>query len=172
MKYLLAGEESNRLLFRALVASDYLAWLPFHEEPLSSQFWEGLPSDPETPCQQQFDSIFERYNYNMGGMNALICKETNRLVGLCGLLVQIVDGIKELEIGYSILPEHWGIGYATEAAKKCKEVAFYNMWASHLIAIIHVDNLPSKKVAVKTGMHLNRTTTYKNNPVDIYRINH
>lgn len=170
MKYLLAGEESDRLLFRKIVASDYDAWLPFHQEPLSSQYWNGLPKDPGTACQQQFDTIFERYANNTGGMNALVCKSSGSLIGICGLLVQRVDGMKELEIGYSILPKFWNYGYATEAAQKCKEVAFKNEWVPYLISIIHVDNLPSKKVAVKLGMQLQRTTTYKKNPVHIYRI--
>ena len=170
MKYLLAGEESDRLLFRTIVASDYDAWLPFHQEPMSSQYWTGLPKDPNTACQQQFDAIFERYANHTGGLNALLSKRTNSLIGLCGLLVQRVDGMEELEIGYSILPKFWCNGYATEAAQKCKEVAFENEWVSHLISIIHVDNLPSKKVALNIGMQLLRTTTYKTNPVNIYRI--
>lgn len=39
-------------------------------------------------------------------MNALIHKETGIFIGQCGLLKQMVDGIDELEIGYSLLPEH------------------------------------------------------------------
>jgi ribosomal-protein-alanine N-acetyltransferase len=171
MKYLLAGEQSDRLLFRKVVSSDYDTWLPFHKEPLSSLYWNGLPSDPRIACQQQFDAIFERYANGLGGMNALTSKETNRLIGLCGLLVQTVDGTVALEIAYSILPEFWSNGYATEAAQKCKEVAFKNEWTTHLISIIHIDNLPSQNVAIKNGMERYQTTTYKNTPVHIYRIN-
>ena len=104
-------------------------------------------------------------------MNALICKETNRLIGLCGLLVQTVVEKVALEIGYSILPEFWSNGYATEAAQKCREVAFKNEWTTHLISIIHIANLPSQNVAIKNGMKRYQTTTYKNTPVHIYRIN-
>lgn len=171
MKYLLTGEQSDRLLFRAVVPSDYDTWLPFHKEPLSTQYWNGLPKDPSLACQQQFDAIFERYSDGLGGMNALICKKTNRLVGLCGLLVQNIERKVALEIGYSILPEFWGNGYATEAAQKCKAAAFKNNWATHLISIIHIDNLSSQKVAINNGMEIYTTTTYKNNPVHIYRIN-
>jgi len=148
MNYLLEGEQSDRLLFRTVVASDYDAWLPFHKEPLSTQYWNGLPTDPMIACKQQFDAIFERYANGLGGMNALISKETNRLIGLCGLLVQIVDETEELEIGYSILPEFWGKGYATEAATKCKIVAFKNQWTKRLISIIHINNIASQSVAL------------------------
>lgn len=170
MDYLLAGERTNRLSFRKVKPTDFKLWLPFHEEPLSSQYWDGLPKNPVTACQQQFDSIFERYENRRGGMNALICSETGDFIGLCGLLIQTVDSEEALEIGYSVLPNYWGRGFAAEAAQKCKEVAFQNDWAPHLISIIHIDNTPSKKVAVKIGMQWYRTTRYANNPVDVYRV--
>ena len=87
------------------------------------------------------------------------------------LLCDIRDNITELEIGYSVLPKFWLQGYAFEAAQKCKEFAFDNNFAPSLISIIHVDNIPSQKVAAKNRMFLDKTTTYKNNPVHIFRVN-
>ncbi len=170
-KYLLENQISERLIFRKLGESDFEDWLPFYNNPKSIQYWEGLPTDPVEACRKQFDSVFERYDNDLGGMNALILKESGELVGICGLLVQTVDNIKELEIGYSVLPNFWLQGYAFEAAKKCKEFAFENNFTDSLISIIHVDNLPSQKVALKNGMLLDKTTTYKNNPVHIFRVN-
>ena len=168
--YLLTNEESERLLFKKVQPADFDNWLPFHKEPLSSQYWLGLPTDPKVACQQQFDRIFQRFNENLGGMNALFLKNTNTLVGLCGLLVQQVDGRQELEIGYSILPKFWRQGFAFEAAEKCKIVAFEKQWSNSLISIIQVDNIPSQKTALKNGMFLDFTTTYHNNEVYIFRI--
>ncbi|MBS1577911.1 MAG: GNAT family N-acetyltransferase, partial [Bacteroidetes bacterium] len=65
-------------------------------------------------------------------MNALIEKESGRLIGHCGLLVQTVDNITELEIAYSLLPEFWNKGYATEAASKCRDYAFENDFSDSL----------------------------------------
>ncbi len=168
--FLLHGEESERLWFRKVRWSDFKDWLPFYHHPDSTRYWEGLPTDAREACQQQFDRIFERYHKHLGGMNALILKATGKLVGLCGLLVQQVNDIEELEIGYSILPQYWHKGYATEAAQKCKAFAKQHALTSSLISIIHVDNLPSQKVALNNGMHLDKTTSYKNNPVHIYRV--
>jgi len=168
MNYLLAGEESQRLRFRKVAPADFKTWLPFHQEPKSTQYWEGLPKDPEIACKMQFQQIFQRYENKLGGMNALISKETATLIGMCGLLMQEVDGERKLEIGYSILPQYWRQGFAFEAAQKCKEYAFSHQLASHLISIIHVANVPSQKVALKNGMVLEKTTSYKNNPVHIF----
>lgn len=168
--YLLTGQKTERLFFRKVAPSDFEAWLPFFQDPRSTQYWEGPPEDPITACQRHFERIFERYEKNLGGMNALNLKITGEFIGLCGLLLQTVDGIQELEIGYSILPQHWQKGYATEAAKKCKKFAFEHTLAESLISIIHVDNIPSQKVALKIGSSLDKITTYSNNRVHIFRI--
>jgi len=168
--YLLIGQETERLHFRKLEHADFETWLPFHQEPLSTEFWEGMPEDPMEACQHWFDKAFHRYENKLGGMNVLINKKTNAFIGQCGLLVQTVDGIKELEIGYSILPKYWKQGYATEAAQKCKAFAIAHNFAESLISIIHVNNIPSQKVAINNGMHLDKTTVYNENPAHIFRI--
>jgi len=168
--YLLTNEETERLLFRKVTTDDFKDWLPFHENPLSNQYWNGLPADPKIACQQQLDKTLHRYNEGSGGLNALIHKKDHQLIGLCGLLVQEIEGQRELEIGYSILPEFWRQGYAFEAANLCKKIAFDKDWAESLICMIHHENIPSQKTALKLGMSVNFTTSYFNNPVDIYRI--
>ena len=103
-------------------------------------------------CSKWFEKAFHRYENNLGGMNALIDKKTNKLVGQCGLLVQTIENIERLEIGYSILPKFRNLGFASEAARKCKNYAFENNFANSLISMIHIDNLSSEKVALKNGM--------------------
>ncbi len=169
-KYLLDTQETKRLQFRRLAAADFDAWLPFYHNPNATKYWNGLSTDPIIACKEQFERQFERYEKGHGGMNALVSKQTGKLIGICGLLTQLVDDKIELEIGYSILPEYWLKGYAFEAASKCKTFAFDHELTESLISIIHVDNLPSQKVALKNGMHLDNTTNYKENPVHIFRV--
>lgn len=168
--YLLDQQESERLFFRKVQASDFKTWLPFFYDPESTKYWNGIPKNPEIACQEQFDRIFERYQANLGGMNALVSKKNQKLVGLCGLLVQNVDNVQELEIGYSLLPQYRGQGFALEAAITCKQHAFQHQLAPSLVSIIQIHNLPSQKVALNNGMHNSKSTQYKNNPVYIYRI--
>ncbi len=169
-KFILEGEQTDRIRFRRIRPSDFEAWLPFYYDPTSTQYWEGVPKDPHVACQGQIDRAFERYEKDLGGMNALIEKSDGALIGICGLLVQVVDEQEELEIGYSLLPKYRKQGYAIEAAAKCKLFAFEHQLSESLISIIHVDNLPSQKVALKNGMFLDKTTVYKDNPVHIYRV--
>jgi hypothetical protein len=85
-------------------------------------------------------------------------KGSGTLVGYCGLLVQTVDGLPELEIGYSLLPTHWGRGYATEAALTCKAFARTHHLAPSLISIISLTNVTSQRVALNLGMYVKKGT--------------
>lgn len=169
-KYLLEGAQTQRLHFRRFAPEDFDKWLPFFQDPSSTRHWEGIPSDPETACREQFHRIFERYDKDLGGMNALIHARSGELLGMCGLLVQDVDGERELEIGYSLLPNARGQGYATEAGSFCRDAAFERGWATSLISIIHTSNEPSMQVAARLGMQRRNRTRYRENPVWIYSI--
>ncbi len=104
-------------------------------------------------------------------MNALIDKNTKQLIGQCGLLIQTVENVKRLEIGYSILPKFWNLGFASEAAIKYKNYAFENNFAKTLISIVHIDNIGSERVAIKNGMSLEKKIdSYEGSPVNIFRI--
>jgi ribosomal-protein-alanine N-acetyltransferase len=170
MKYVLDGEESKRLLFRKVSLSDFDQWLEFFKDPASSVHWKFERKSPEEECRDWYGKQFNRYETDRGGMNALIEKSTGKLIGHCGLLVQEVDGITELEIGYSLLESGRGKGYAIEAAKKCKEYAFANQFADSLISIISLTNEPSMNIARKNGMKPDKQTVYNGNEVTIFRI--
>lgn len=171
MNFLLRTQETIRLLFNEISINEFNSWLPFFEDPETSKHWVEEKETPRIACEKWYVRQFERYEKGLGGMNALIEKSSGKLVGHAGLLVQNVDGVAELEIGYSLLPVFWGKGYAIEAAQKCKNIAFQDYQVPSLISIISLTNLPSQKVATKNGMRINKRTIYKQNEVLIFRIN-
>ncbi|GAA4274266.1 GNAT family N-acetyltransferase [Aquimarina gracilis] len=157
MNYLLTGQETERLKFRLLKPSDFDVWVDLFKEKNVANFLEMDPSlSPVELCQVWFDKSFNRYEKKLGGMNVLINKSTNEFVGQSGLLVQTIEEIDRLEVGYSILPKFWNKGYAYEAASKCKNYAFENNYADSLISVIHIDNIGSEKVALRNGMKFER----------------
>jgi RimJ/RimL family protein N-acetyltransferase len=170
MKYTLDGEHTQRLIFRNIHDSDYDQWLKFFQDPRTSEHWIEEKETPEIACAKWYEKQFGRYREERGGMNALIEKQGGKLVGHCGLLVQVVDGITELEIGYSLIHEFWNRGYASEAAQFCRDFAFSNQLADSVISIISLTNKPSEKVALKNGMSIEKQTIYNGNKVNIFRI--
>ena len=172
MKYLLENQETERLKFRLVSSDDFDLWMDFFKQKDVARFlaMDKIPT-PLEKCEHWFNRVNHRYENELGGMNALIDKSGNEMLGQCGLLIQEVDGLTELEIGYSILPKYWNKGYATEAAKKCRDYAFENNFANSIISIIHVENINSEKVAINNGMLKTKTTLFKEMPVNIFRIN-
>ena len=170
MKYLLKNQETERILFREVRTSDFNDWLEFYKDPNTSLHWISELESPEIECKKWYEKQFYRYKNSLGGMNALIEKESGKLIGHCGLLVQNVDEISELEIGYSLLPKFWNKGFATEAAKKCRDYAFGNGLSDSIISIISLTNKASEMVALKNGMKVDKVTKYRGNKVTIFRI--
>ncbi len=174
-QYSLEGQETERLYFRRITEHDFDTWIAFCEYPDSLKYifsQEQLKvEDPIERCKMWFKRVFDRYENGLGGMNALIDKQTGAMVGQCGLLVQTIDDKQELEIGYSLMPAHRGKGFALEAAKKCKEFAFENNYSNSLISVIVPQNIASIKVALNNGMTLDKTTTSHGELVNVFRIN-
>jgi RimJ/RimL family protein N-acetyltransferase len=168
MKYLLTGQETERLKFRLLEPEDFDEWMKLFK---AENIAEHLELDPKLTaselCTIWFDKAFHRYENDLGGLNVLVDKKTNRMVGQSGLLIQTIDNEERMEIGYSILPEFWKQGFAIGAASKCKSYAFENDFADSLISMIHIKNLASEKVALRNGMSLEKRV----NSFNIFSIN-
>jgi RimJ/RimL family protein N-acetyltransferase len=153
MKYLLTGQETERLKFRLLEPADFDKWMNlFNAENIAEHLELDSKLSPTELCKIWFDKAFHRYENDLGGLNVLVDKKTNKMVGQCGLLIQTIENEERMEIGYSILPEFWKRGYAIEAASKCKNYAFENEFTDSLISMVHINNLASEKVALRNGM--------------------
>ncbi len=164
------GLESNRLMFRKAAIEDFNYWLPFFED-FDSYKYIGFHEfeTAEERCKAWFERVLFRYQNNEGGLNALIRKEDGAFIGFCGIHKQTVDDREEIEIGYSLLKEFRGKGYASEAANACREYAQENKLAESIISIIYIENQNSIKVAEKNQMKLDKQTTFKGFPVFVYR---
>jgi len=167
----LDGSETNRLFIRKLEFSDIAIWETFFEK---NNFLPFLGLDLTLNKKAQSKNWIERqlwrYENNKFGHHALIDKQTNKLIGQCGLLTQEIDDKIETEIGYHIIPEYWGKGYATEAAKKFRDFAFEKDLCNSLISIIDIRNIASQKVAEKNSMRKTKQVRYNSLDVYIYRI--
>ena len=77
-------------------------------------------------------------------------------VGDCGLTVQDVEGTPYVETDWHVLPRWRGHGLATEAAYAVRDTAAAS-GIEHLIALIRPTNTPSRRVATKIGMSVERS---------------
>lgn len=111
----------------------------------------------------------ERYPTGTG-LLGLVLRETDELIGDCGLVWQEVEGVQELEIGYHVRRDHQRRGVATEAARAVRDSAFANFDVDHVISLIRPENLPSRRVAEKNGMTLDRVVFWHGYDHCVYRL--
>lgn len=68
----------------------------------------------------------------------------------------ILDGVDEVEVGYSFYPAWWGRGLATEAATACVGIARDTLRLPSLVALTAPTNEGSQRVLSKIGMRCDR----------------
>jgi RimJ/RimL family protein N-acetyltransferase len=59
---------------------------------------------------------------------------------------------RSVEIGYTLHPDHWGQGYAVEAAEALARHAFEVLGATRVFGMLHPDNRASAQVLERIGM--------------------
>ena len=146
-------QESKRLYYRKVTEDDLESWCDFFVNNDRLHFL-GIDTSKskEELAKEWVDKQADRYRNEGFGLLAVIEKETNKLVGSCGLLPRVINNTHELEIGYSFIPQSWGKGFATESAIQMRKFGIKNNLAKRYISIIHKDNLDSMKVALRNGM--------------------
>ena len=83
------------------------------------------------------------------GRFAVIEKGTEAFIGT--FLLKDSESITGLEIGYALLQQCWGRGYATELVLKGIDFAFESHPIEELYAITEVQNKASQRVLIKCG---------------------
>ena len=163
--------ESLRLKTRFIQPEDAIHWCDFVSSKEATEFFPDFyaSDNPLLKAEQFLAKQFVRYKEKTFGLQALIEKQTGEFIGLCGLLLQLVDGKQELEVGYQILPSHWGKGYATEAARLFMEYAADNKLTDSIVSVIDVGNIASEKVAEKNGLTREKRIEYQGLDVWVYR---
>lgn len=142
--------ETERLYLRELNQSDYKSLCKILQDEDTMYAYEGAFSDMEV--QEWLDRQIDRYHKWNFGLWAVILKETDEMIGQCGLTMQPWKEDEVLEIGYLFERQYWHNGYATEAAIACKEYAFEILGADEVCSIIRDSNTASQNVAIRNGM--------------------
>lgn len=142
--------ETDRLYMRKLIQADYDALCQILQDDKVMYAYEGAFSNSEV--QEWLDRQLMRYEKWPFGLWAVILKDRNELIGQCGLTMQPWRGSEVLEIGYLFNHAYWHKGYATEAAKACKQYAFETLKATEVCSIIRDTNIASQNVAIRNGM--------------------
>jgi len=160
--------ETERLILRHLTPDDVDAVFAVIGDPETMKFYPQRFTRDDAVCWVTRNQ--ERYRVDGFGLFAVVLKASGEIIGYCGVVRQNVEGEAMLEVGYQFRRDHWGHGYASEAARACMTHAFRNLKAEKVISLILPDNLPSRRVAERNGMTIERRVIFHELPHLMYAI--
>jgi len=85
---------------------------------------------------------------------------TGRVFGRAGLRHLSVEATPEVELAYALLPEFWGRGLATDAARACVTIGREWLGLPSVVALTTDDNLASQRVLLKASLAPEREVTH------------
>lgn len=147
--------ETERLLLRELLPTDDVGMFELDSNPQVHIYLGNKPVTSIEQVREAIANIRQQYLENGIGRWAVILKETNEFIGWSGLkLEKNVNGYETFyDLGYRFIQKHWGKGYAYETAKAFVDFGFNDMKLEKINAYADFDNLASRRVLEKIGMH-------------------
>ncbi len=153
--------ETKRLRLEPIIDGRWLEhFVRLLADPVTTRFlWNGEPQ-PRDFAEQRYRFYVEHWQKHGFGHRALIDKATGTWVGKIGVHYTGPEApevpLGTPDIGWFVIPEAMGRGFATEAALAAREEAFDRVGLDCLVARIQPANTASVRVAEKLGMQQKR----------------
>jgi ribosomal-protein-alanine N-acetyltransferase len=159
--------ETERLMLRKFTKAD----ASFILELLNTPTWLQYIGD------RGIQSIADAENYLLNGpmlsytvygfgLYMVVLKSSQAPMGMCGLLKR--DYLEHMDIGYALLPQHEGQGYAYEIVSATVNYAFTNLHLLHLAAITDTGNVRSVNLLKKLGFTLKELISIENKDLNLF----
>jgi ribosomal-protein-alanine N-acetyltransferase len=144
----------------------------FADPRVAGWHWPGRLGGPRTRDQVHERLRVQAVQHARDGYTLWVWREldSGQLVGQVGLQPAEVEGEGVVEVGWSIAPERWGEGLATEAAQASLDWGFQRIGLREIVSFAMVDNAPSIRVMEKLGMTYDRQFPRAGMPHALYRL--
>jgi len=152
--------ETERLVLRKPSVDDVVALREMYADPEVMRYIGSGETLNRTATRAWVRKALQRWKAN--GVGHFVIEHDGVVVGRTGFLVWDADEwrtgtLNELgdraavELGWMLGREHWGHGYAAEAATACRDHAFADLGLERLISLIAPGNERSVRVAERIG---------------------
>ncbi|GAB3903787.1 GNAT family N-acetyltransferase [Mucilaginibacter boryungensis] len=159
--------ETERLLLRPFHVEDAKGMMELYADPDVIKFTADKPFNTLADAER-FIAEYDQYDkYNMGRLSTFI-KQTGEYIGWCG--IKYLADKNEVDIGYRLLKQYRGKGYATEAARACLDYGFNKLGLNKIIGMAMQDNGPSINVFKKLGLKYSHNDDCGCHPGVVYAI--
>ena len=159
--------ETERLRLRPYRRKDLDELAPMFADPEHMRYYPVPFTREETATW--IERQFERYRDDGFGLWVIEDLGTGELLGTAGATVQVVEDVREVELGWHVRPGKKGLGIAPEAGAAARDWAFATLDVDHLISLIRPENVASARVAEKLGMRVEREVDFHGLRHSVYR---
>lgn len=144
--------ETERLLIRQYKESDLPAMIAMNQDDQVMEFFlDKKTAEESTQAYNNMKSKIDTQGYAFFAVEE---KSSGSFIGFVGLLdiTFDVDFAPGVEIRWRMLPQFWGKGYATEAAKACLAFGKETLGLDKIYSFTTTQNKRSYNVMEKIGM--------------------
>ncbi|MCR5878245.1 GNAT family N-acetyltransferase [Phenylobacterium sp. J367] len=159
--------ETDRLILRTPEPEDFEPWTAFLADAEAQAFLGG--AQPRPLAWRQICVMTGAWTVRGFSMFSVIEKSTGRWIGRLGPWQP--EGWPGTEVGWGLVRDCWGKGYATEGAAAAIDWAFDVLGWDEVIHTIESPNVNSSKVAERLGSTILRQAVLPapiNLPVDVW----
>jgi ribosomal-protein-alanine N-acetyltransferase len=150
--------ETARLSLRSFTPDDLDdLFLVFGDTEVMRYISGGKPRSREDTETGMLRTI-EGWKKRGFGFWAVTQKERERVIGYCGLVP--LEDASEIEVAYGLAKSEWGKGFASEAAHASLRFGFEELKIERIVAVVHPENISSKRVLEKLGMTYTKNGHY------------
>lgn len=145
---------TKRLRGEALNESHWPIWKAMGANPILMETLGGAWH--EIKAREKFLFNLAHWDTNGFGQWMFFSKENNDFIGRCGLRYMEIDDKLVVELGYSVLPQHWRKGYATEMGARALEIGINILNLESVVAFTQISNIASQKTMWKLGFQFEK----------------
>ncbi len=147
--------ETARLILRPIAAEDFEPWADCVADEETMRYLGG--AQPRSVAWRGFMTVAGAWAMQGFSMFSVIEKVTGRWVGRLGPWRP--EGWPGTEVGWAIVRDAWGRGYASEGASAAMDWAVDHLGWVEIIHSIDSDNVASRNVARRLGSSILRRQT-------------
>jgi RimJ/RimL family protein N-acetyltransferase len=157
--------ETERLRLRPLTTGDVDVLVELQSDERVSRF---IGAYTRRQALERLAGIETQWATRGHGLCAVELKATGEFLGRCGL--HYWRQFDEVEAGWTLRPEAWGQGYATEAARAVVDWGFGTLGLGVITAMIHPGNTASERVSERLGFTLGRQDVLFGKRVNVFTL--
>ncbi|MBA2369780.1 MAG: GNAT family N-acetyltransferase [Candidatus Protochlamydia sp.] len=173
--------KTKRLILRPWREEDLESFAQLNADPRVMEYFSSVLSRQESnDLAQRISAKLEKQDW---GLWAVSVQNIADFIGFIGLAEPSFDAhfTPAVEVGWRLIFDHWGKGYATEGAKAALKYGFETLNHDEIVSFTAVQNMRSRRIMKKIGMHHDSKDDFDHPklPEDhslrrhvLYRINH